>query len=464
MKIKFFGAAGEVTGSCHIVEIGQHQVLLDCGMIQGSKRNEARNRDPFPFDPKKIDAVILSHAHIDHSGRLPLLVKQGFNGTIYCQNATADLTKILLLDSANISQSDAERENRKRERKGLKLIEPLFSRKDVKKTLKQLQGCKYRKQTKVVDGLSVTFRDAGHILGSTIVDLQFKDTDCSKRVIFSGDLGQFETPILHDPATVDTADMVIMESTYGARDHRPRDKTIEELGDVIRSARDSGNILIPAFSIGRSQELLYELGAHYKQWAMKRWQVFLDSPMAIEASEVYWDYPHLYDEEATKLRKDIAEMPSLKNLHLTRSPAESRVINKLDRGGIIIAGSGMCNGGRILHHLKHNLWRKEAHVIIAGYQARGSLGRRLVDCQNRVRIHGETISVKARVHTIGGLSAHGDRGDLSKWYGRIKNNPPVYLVHGEPESGASLRDTLREKYKARVKLPSPGDEVDLKTL
>ena len=464
MQITFFGAAGEVTGSCHILKIGDHQVLLDCGMIQGSRRNEDRNREAFPFDPRKIDAVVLSHSHIDHSGRLPLLVKRGFKGPIYCQNATADLTKILLLDSANINESDAERENRKRERKGLKQIEPLFTRDDAKSTLKRLRGCKYREPTEVVNGLQVTFRDAGHILGSTIVDLQLQEGDVHKRLVFSGDLGQYDTPILHDPASLEQADMVIMESTYGGREHRARDLTIEELGEVIGMATGTGNILIPAFAIGRSQEILYELGAHFDEWRMTNWQVFLDSPMAIEASEVYWDYPHLYDEDATKLRKDIYEMPPLKNLHLTRTPGESRVINKLQSGAIILAGSGMCNGGRILHHLKRNLWRKEAHVVIVGYQARGSLGRRLVDRQKRVRIHGETIAVNARIHTIGGLSAHGDRHDLVRWYGQLKNKPPVYLVHGEPDAGAALAEKFYAEFQLRPHHPKPGDVVDLSAL
>lgn len=461
MKLTFFGAAGEVTGSCHILQVGQKRILLDCGMIQGAPKNEARNRDPFPFDAKKIDAVVLSHAHIDHSGRLPLLVKRGFKGPVYCQNATADLAKILLLDSANISASDAKRENRKRERKGLKPVEPLFSRADAQKVLKRIKSTKYREPLEVVEGVTVTFRDAGHILGSTIVDVEMEQDGAKRRLIFSGDLGQFDTPILHDPAAIEHADVVLMESTYGGRDHRDRSHTVEELGEVVRAARGTGNVMIPAFSIGRSQEILYEFGANYQDWQMQDWHVFLDSPMAIEASEVYWDYPHLYDEDATKLRKDIHEMPPLKNLHLTRTASESRVINKLKNGAIIIAGSGMCNGGRILHHLKHNLWRKDAHVVIAGYQARGSLGRLLIEGRSRVKIHGETISVKAKIHTIGGLSAHGDRGDLCRWYGQIKNRPPVYLVHGEPDSGEALKEKLEQEYGARVKQPKPGHEVDL---
>ena len=464
MKLTFFGAAGEVTGSCHILQVGDHKILLDCGMIQGSPKNELRNRDPFPFDPKEIDAVILSHGHIDHSGRLPLLVKRGFKGPIYCQNATADLAVILLLDAANISASDAKRSNRKRERKGLALVEPLFSRADAQKALKRLKGVVYREPLEILPGVQVTFRDAGHILGSTIVDLGLEENGIKKRLIFSGDLGQFDTPILHDPATIETADLVLMESTYGGRDHRERSMTVKELGEVVQAANGTGNVLIPAFAIGRSQEILYEFGTHYNEWQLQDWHVFLDSPMAIQASEVYWDYPHLYDEHATKLRKNVNEMPPLKNLHLTRTAAESRVINRLKTGAIIIAGSGMCNGGRILHHLKHNLWRDDAHVVIAGYQAKGSLGRALVDRRARVKIHGETISVKATVHTIGGLSAHGDRGDLSRWYGQIKNRPPVCLVHGEPDSGDALRDKLQSEHGAKVTQPKPGDSIDLLTL
>ncbi len=465
MQLEFFGAAGEVTGSCHILRVNGHTVLLDCGMIQGSRRQEARNRDPFPFDARKIDAVILSHAHIDHSGRLPLLVKRGFRGPIWAQNATRDLCGILLEDSANLGERDAEYQNRKLARKGKDLIEPLYTVADAKAAVKNMRGLRYRQRRQVLPGIEVCFYDAGHILGSAIVEVTLSEGGQQRRVVFSGDLGQFDAPILRDPVFLKQADLVLTETTYGGRRHRERSETIDEIGEIVRGARRGrGNILIPAFAIGRSQEVLYHFGRNYDEWDMGRFQIFLDSPMAIEASEVYWDYPHLYDEEATKLRRGVNEMPPLKNLRLSRTADDSRAINRIRGGAIVIAGSGMCNGGRIVHHLKHNLWREETQVIIVGYQAYGSLGRRLVEREPEVRIHGETVRVKAKIHTVGGLSAHADQDDLARWYEGFENRPPLYLVHGEVESAEAYRDYLRRRTGIKARLAQPGMTVDLNGL
>lgn len=465
MELEFFGAAGRVTGSCHIVRVAGRHILLDCGMIQGSHKDEALNYEPFPFDVSEIDAVVLSHAHIDHSGRLPLLGRRGYKGPVYAQNATLNLCDVLLKDSASLGERDAEYENRRRERKGLAPIEPLYTRKDVEETLKQLTGLRYREKQEILPGVSIRFCDAGHILGSASVEVWLKEGDLKRKIVFSGDLGQYDGPILNDPAVIEDADLVLMESTYGNRLHRDRVLTVQEIGDVISDAQhQNGNVLIPAFAIGRSQEVLYMIGKHYDDWDMDRWHVFLDSPMAIAATKIYWDYPHLYDEEATRLRNQHDEMPKLKNLHLTESPEESRVINRVRSGAIIIAGSGMCNGGRILHHLKHNVWRKECHVIIVGYQAAGSLGRRLVDGDRHIRIYGETIRVAAKVHTVGGLSAHGDQDDLARWVGNIKNKPPVYLVHGEPKSADAFSTKLRNEMKIPAAVAERGQIVDLDAL
>ena len=299
MKLEFFGAAAEVTGSCHILHVGGQQVLLDCGMIQGSRKDEDRNRDPFPFDASKIDAVVLSHAHLDHCGRLPLLVKRGFRGPVYAQEASCELVAILLADAAHLAERDAEY----RSRKSGKKVKPLYTLEEGEQVIRQIQGRKYREVFNVVKGVKVRFRDAGHILGSCVVELWVEEGGAEQKVVFSGDLGQYDTPILKDPEAIDRADVVLMESTYGARRHRDREETIAELGEIFTSARSrQGNILIPAFSIGRSQEILYQMGKHYKDWEMERFQIFLDSPMAIEASKVYWSYTHLYDEEATRLR------------------------------------------------------------------------------------------------------------------------------------------------------------------
>ncbi len=464
MELEFFGAAGEVTGSCHILRINDQQVLLDCGMIQGGRKNEARNADPFPFDARKIDAVVLSHAHIDHSGRLPLLVQRGFKGKIHTQNASRDLTAILLRDSAGLQEMEAERRNRRRARRGKSPIEPLYSSGDAENAVRRLRGHRYGDAFSPAPGITVKFLDAGHILGSAVVQIDVTDGDIEKRIIFSGDLGQYETPILRDPVSPKRADLVLMESTYGGRHHRDRKHTIEEIGEILSAARHGhGNILIPAFAVGRSQEVLYQFGKHFDQWKMDRWQIYLDSPLGIEASEIYWNYPQLFDEEATELRSTVKSMPPLPNLRLSRTADESRAINKLRDGAIVIAGSGMCTGGRILHHLKHNAWRRETQIIIVGYQAYGSIGRRLVDGKKTIRIHGEEIRVKAKVHTVGGLSAHGDQQDLISWYGKIDGKPPICLVHGEPEAGEALREKLNAK-QVTVRLTEPGLKIDLSQL
>jgi metallo-beta-lactamase family protein len=458
VKLQFFGAAGEVTGSCHILEVNGLKMLLDCGLIQGGRKDEARNADPFPFDASKVDAVVLSHAHLDHCGRLPLLVKRGFRGPVFAQEASCELTAILLADAAHLQERDAEY----RSRKTGKNVKPLYTLAEGEQVMRQLRGVKYRHRTEVMAGVSIRFRDAGHILGSCAVEVWLSEGGEERKIVFSGDLGQYDTPILRDPEGIDRADLVLMESTYGNRRHRDRSRTIEELAEIFSAARSrKGNILIPAFSIGRSQEILYQMGKHYEEWNLRRFQIFLDSPMAIEASKVYWEYDHLYDEEATRLRRENGGMPLLKNLTLSQATDDSMAINRIRSGAIVIAGSGMCNGGRIVHHLKHNLGREETQVIIVGYQARGSLGRRLVDREESVRIHGQHVPVRAAIHTVGGLSAHGDQDDMARWYECMENRPPVYLVHGEPESQEGFRKYLSKRCGARVHLPKPGDVLDL---
>jgi len=461
MKLEFYGAAAEVTGSCHVLHVGGRRVLLDCGLIQGSRSDEERNAQPFPFDAAQIDAVVLSHAHLDHCGRLPLLVKRGFRGPVFAQEASCELTAILLADAAHLAERDAEY----RSRKTGKRVKPLYTVAEGERVMRQMRGVKYREVFEVVPGVKVRFRDAGHILGSCAVELFLSEPGLERKLVFSGDLGQYDTPILRDPEAIDRADAVVMESTYGGRRHRSREDTIRELGEILTApASRRGNILVPAFSIGRSQEILYQLGRHFEEWDLQRFRIFLDSPMAIEASRVYWEYPHLYDEEATRLRRENGGMPLLPNLTLSRSVDDSIAINQLSGGAIVVAGSGMCNGGRIVHHLKHNLGREETQVLITGFQAPGSLGRRLVDGQESVRIHGQEIPVRATIHTVGGLSAHGDQDDLARWYEGMENRPPVFLVHGEVEAQQAFEAYLRKRNGAAAHLPKPGDVLDLATL
>jgi metallo-beta-lactamase family protein len=462
MHIEFYGAASGVTGSCHIVRVGGRTVLLDCGLIQGRRRDVERNRDPFPFDIDEVDAVVLSHGHIDHSGRLPLLVKQGYAGPIYAQSATVDLCDILLQDSAHLHEKDAEYENRRRQRKNKPLVSPLYTIEDARGTLKQFKGLHYGERREILPGVELCYRDAGHILGSCIVELWLEEDGRHRKIVFSGDLGQYDSPILNDPEVIEHADHLIVESTYGDRRHRGRDATLQEIGEIISgAAQQRGNLLIPAFAIGRTQEILYYFGKHYEEWELDRWQVFLDSPMAIRATKVYWEYPHLYDEEATRLRREVNEMPLLRNLQLTTTPEESMAINQIRNGAIIIAASGMCTGGRILHHLKHNLPRDGSHVMIVGHQAPGTLGRALVDGRQQVRIHGDEYPVRAKIHTVGGLSAHADIDDLCRWVGGFEKVHHVHIVHGEDEAKENFRNRLASDLGLQADIPSPGRRVDL---
>jgi metallo-beta-lactamase family protein len=462
MQIEFYGATSGVTGSCHILRANGHTILLDCGMIQGRREEMERNRRPFPFEPDEIGAVVLSHGHIDHSGRIPLLVKQGYRGPVYAQNATVDLLDILLQDSAHLQEKDAEYENKWRRRRKREPIEPLYRVEDAQAAIARLVGLRYRERREILPGVQIRFRDAGHILGSCSVEVWLAELGRECKVVFSGDLGQYDTPILNDPAAIERADHVIVESTYGNRRHRDRQATIEEIGEIIRdAAHHRGNLLIPAFSIGRTQELLYYLGKYYDDWELDRWHVFLDSPMAIRASKVYWDYPHLYDEEATRLRRKIHEMPHLQNLRLTPTPQESMAINQIKSGAIIISASGMLTGGRIVHHLKNNVSRSGAHIMIVGYQANGTLGRALVDGKPTVRIHGKEYRVKAKVHTVGGLSAHADVDDLMRWVRNIRSNPQVHVVHGETQAKHAFRDRLESELHLRASVPEPGMVLEL---
>ncbi len=396
MELQFYGATERVTGSSHIIRDNGYAVLIDCGLIQGSREDEALNRLPFPFDPASIDAVVLTHGHIDHSGRLPLLVRHGFRGPVYTTPATIDLCQVLLLDSASLGERDAEYRRKHPETRADKHAEPLYTRDDALQVLNIMTAFPYGEKHEILPGIAIRFRDAGHILGAAMVELWLQEGEVAKKLVFSGDVGQYDGLILKDPETIEEADAVILESTYGDRLHRELKLTLAEIGEIIRSAgTENGNILIPAFAIGRSQELLYLFGRYYEEWGLDQWQVFLDSPMAIEASRIYWDYPELYDEEAVAFHNDKSMMPHLKNLHFTPKPEQSKAINAVRSGAIIIAGSGMCNGGRILHHLKHNIERPECSLIMTGYQAEGTLGRALVDGAREVVIHGRSCHVRA---------------------------------------------------------------------
>jgi metallo-beta-lactamase family protein len=460
MQVTFHGAAGEVTGSCFLVEVLGHRILVECGLIQGAPAHEQRNRDPFPFEISNIDAVVLTHAHLDHSGRLPLLMARGFDGPIWTHRATVELCAVLLQDAAYLSEKDAESENRKRERKGLPPVEPLYSVEQARETQRLFRPLDYDEPVEIVPGVRLTLRDAGHILGSASAEIEAKVAGHARRVVFSGDVGHSGAPILRDPAPVPAADLVVLESTYGDRLHRPWDDTWREMGEIIARAR-GGNILIPAFAVGRTQELLYVFARHFEEWGLARWQIFLDSPMAIEATEIYARHEVVHDVPARELSVRRGSLFQLPNLRLSRTGEDSMLINRIRSGAIIIAGSGMCTGGRIKHHLKHNIWREETHVLIVGFQAAGTLGRSLVDGARNIRLWGETIRVNAKVHTVGGLSAHADQAGLRDWYRQIAGRPPVVLVHGEPGAMAVLAGHLREDRASRVLQARLGEELSV---
>jgi len=453
MQIEFLGATREVTGSCFLLRVGNLQVLVECGLIQGGRKQELKNADPFPFEPGEIDAVVLTHAHLDHSGRLPLLIKRGYTGPVYTHKATADLCAIMLEDAGYLNEKEAQWENKKRERKGIELVEALYTQDEAREAHKHFEGLDYGITQEILPGVKVTLRDAGHILGSAIVELQLTEGEHSRKVVFSGDLGHKGAPILCDPEVIEQADLVVMESTYGDRLHRGWDETWQEMGDIISSAKSGkGNILIPAFTVGRTQELLYLFKRNFDAWHIGDWEVFLDSPMGIEATEVYASHSRVYDERAKQLYETDGNPFDLPNLHMSRETQDSMNINQLKSGAIIIAGSGMCTGGRIKHHFKYNIWREQAHVMIVGFQARGTLGRSLVDGAQNIRLWGETMQVKAQIHTVGGLSAHADQQGLLDWYGHFANRPRVVLVHGEEEAMEVLAGRLRNDLGADVML------------
>ena len=462
-KLTFYGATAGVTGSTYLLETDKATVLLDCGLYQGSREEEKANEEPFPFDIHKIDAVVLSHAHLDHSGRLPKLFADGYSGRIYMTYPTSELLEIMLKDAASLQQRDTEWENKRRRRAGKKEIEPLYDIEDVESALSSCDGFPYGARHEIAEGVEVCFRDAGHILGSSIVEIFVTEAGTEKKLVFSGDLGNSYAALLRDPEVVTEADILLLESTYGDRNHRPMDETLAEFENIIMEASENGgNILIPSFAVGRTQEIIFRLGELYQKGKLRHQAVYLDSPMAIAVTEVYHRYQNIYNsEDAAVIQQGRSGSlhTFLPVLHYSTSTEESMALNKIEAGAIIIAGSGMCTGGRIRHHFKHNLWRRNAHVIIVGYQANGTPGRALVDGARTFNIGGEKIAVNASIHTLGGFSAHASQSQLIDWASNFKDpHPELYLIHGEEEAKLTLQKNFDER-GWHAKIPGSGESI-----
>jgi metallo-beta-lactamase family protein len=448
-KLTFHGAIEGVTGSCYLLETKQSRILLDCGMFQGGRKEEANNTQDFAFKVKDIDTVVLSHAHLDHSGRLPKLVQDGYEGLIYMTDPTANLLEVLLKDAANLQKRDVEWENKRRRRAGKDELEPIYTLEDVEQALTQCEGITYSHRIPITADIDICFLDAGHILGSSIVQVFINENGQEKKLVFSGDLGNSYAALLQDPTVVKEADILLLESTYGDRNHRSMDETLEEFEAIIDESTESGgNILIPSFAVGRTQEILFRLGELYQKGKLRHHEIYLDSPMAIAVTEIYHRYQNIFNKEDKKVMAkgcDKSLHNFLPNLHFSISTEESIELNKVEKGNIIIAGSGMCNGGRIRHHLKHNLWRDNAHLLIVGYQAIGTPGRALVDGASVFKVAGEEVVVRAKIHTLGGFSAHASQSQLLDWINNFDKHPKLYLVHGEAETKQKFKRFLAEK-------------------
>lgn len=452
MKIQFCGASSGVTGSCHLITTDRYKILLDCGQFQGGKAMEAMNWEAFPFDPAEIDYVVLSHAHIDHCGRIPLLVKRGFRGSIYCSDATADLLKVMLTDSGYIHEKEAEWQNRKNERAGRPLVEPLYTYDDALASLEYVKPVLYDQLVELNEEMTIVLNDAGHILGSAIVELWITEEENVSKLVFSGDLGVTDRPILRNPTMIKKADYLIMETTYGNRLHPQNSMDVKALLDiVIKTIRRGGTVVIPSFAVGRTQELIYEFSKFYEDYEeyrdeLEHLNIYIDSPMATTATEVFRRNAQVFDDEMKEIIIKGKNPLDFKNLKFVRSSEESVQLNSNREPKVIISASGMCEAGRIRHHLKHNLWDSRNSVIFVGYQAEGTLGKLLVEGAKEVSLFQEVIKVQAEIYNLEGFSGHADRDGLLHWLGGFQKEPKhIFLVHGEEQSKLDFAETVEKQ-------------------
>jgi metallo-beta-lactamase family protein len=464
MKITVHGAGGgEVTGSAYLVQTREANVLVDCGLFQGARKVENYNRIPKSGAFQKLNAVVLTHAHLDHTGRLPLLTRAGYHGPIYATPATIDFADLILKDSAHLQKSDVERQNRRRQRMGEPLLDPLYEQQDVDRLRPLYKKLAYDKPMLLAPGISVRAVEAGHMLGSVSLELTVEDGGEKRVVIFSGDLGPRGAPLHRDYVPFRKADVVFMESTYGDRDHRSLKETATETRAVVKKAVEAGaKILIPVFAVGRTQLLLYLLAGAFQRGTLPPFPIYIDSPMAIQATKLYGKHVELFDDEALAMQKSGELREELETVKFCPSADDSRALNDVKGPCMILAGAGMCTGGRILHHFRHNLGRPGTTVLFVGYQGHGSLGRMIVDGKETVTIFGEKIPVRASVHTFGGLSGHAGQGDLVRWLACVAGSAPrVFLTHGEERGRKPLGKIIKERFKLRVDYPGLGETIEI---
>lgn len=463
MKLRFLGAAGTVTGSCFLIETGFSRVMVDCGMFQGSRAVRERNYQKFAVDPGSVDFLLLTHAHIDHSGLIPKFIKQGYKGRVFATPATVDLCGVMLPDSGYIQEMEVERLNRKNLRTGRPLLEPIYNAEEARESLRRFQRVSYGETLNLTPEINVRFIDAGHILGSAILEIWVREGTEQTKLVFTGDLGTNGKPFVEDPANVAEADYLVMESTYGSRLHNDANNRLELFFDIVwETYKKGGNLIIPAFAVERTQDLLYDISLLVKEGRFPSMDVYIDSPMAIAATEIFKMHQDCFDDEARMAMRRNENPFDMPNLKYSRTTEESVALNNLKKGAVILSASGMCDAGRIKHHLRHNLWRSESTILFVGYQAPGTKGSRLLEGAQFIRIHGEDVKVKADIRKIDGYSSHADQKNLLDWLSRFSSLPgKIFLVHGEPNAANTLAGLIRERYGVEAVIPQWLDAFDV---